>query len=169
MAIIKVFRGQFAINLGYPTLLVNGRVDETVGLGEAFLILLKPPIMQYSIPFGRIFRMPQVLACLKLVSLGNDDPPTAEEYMFKMTSDWAKAQWEHLKFLQFEKTPVESLVLNRTEFVEENSWQNELARHWFAGLPRDLFEQIMKGTRVNEIAQFMNKLQNYTRPQDEPI
>jgi len=148
MAIIKVFQGNYAMRMGYPTLIVNSRMDEGFGYGEAFLILRNPPLPQYGLPVKQRIRMHNVAACVKLVSFGKENPPSPEEYMFGETNRWAKGQWEYLKFLAWEKNNEPLLVTNQTQFAEEDSWRNEIARLWFAGLPVDLFQAILKGTRV---------------------
>jgi hypothetical protein len=157
------------MKIGYPTLLVNGRIDDGFGYGEAFLLLRNPLSPASSLPIKRRIRMQHVATCVKLVSFGKENPPTLEEYMFGETYRWAKGQWEHLKFLAWEKNHEPLLVTQQTEFTEQDSWRNEVARLWFGGLSVDIFQQIMRGTLVKELAEYMHEVQRCARPQDEPI
>jgi hypothetical protein len=169
VATVNVYIGNYAIKVGYPTVIVTSRVDGGVGIGEAFVVLQLPPQMQFGLPIKQRITFANVAACAKLVSLGSDSPVDPEEYMLTTTFNWVKSQWEHLKFLEWEKNHEDLLITKNTEFTRQTSWQQELARLWFAGFPRDIFQQILEGTRVKEFAQFMQTLREYCRPQDEPI
>jgi hypothetical protein len=168
MAVLMMEKGDYATKMGYPTLLIGGRVEEGLGIGEAFMVLWKPP-RAYSLPIKHRIKLARVTECLELVSFGDEHAPSGEEYMCRYASDWAKTEWEHLKYLESEKAGDESLATKNTVFTPQDSWQNELSRMWFADLPKEIFLQISKSTQFNELSRFMEELFCFERPQVEPI